>query len=149
MRPGPLAALALALAPQIAPAQSPVSVAPDVQQAQVVPSTQIVVGNTSGFALNVWISTGGQDWQKRQVPSGHATTVTSDRAVFAISTARSDTDTAADAKPQIGPAAISPVSQITPPYFYRVLPGGTRAAYCWSRGQQIWLVQVFGEQDCN
>lgn len=115
----------------------------------VLPDTQILIRNASGYDLSVWIATLDSVWRRYDVSSENSTLIDWKEAFVAIATTDSDDGETGNASPSMSPHDLVSEKLVNGTFYYRHLRGGTRALFCWSPTRDRWIVQVHGEQICN
>lgn len=115
----------------------------------VLPDGQILIRNASGYDLSVWISADDAGWQRYDIVGENSALISSRAAVVAIATTEDGDGFNAAEPPSRAPSAVSGDGAAEGFFFYRRLTGGTRALFCWSPGNDRWMVQAFGEQVCT
>src|SRR5690554_4471625 len=112
----------------------------------IVPDTQILIRNTSGYDLSVWVAGSDGNWNRYEITADNSVLIKLADAAVGIATTESDAED--NVLPTRQPGTISAEGETDGLFFFRKLSGGTRALFCWSPSRDRWMIQIFGERVC-
>ena len=141
--------LIASLAATLAQAEDDVSISDIPVSSGVLPDTQVLIRNASGYALSVWISSSSGGWTRYEIAPELSVLIKRASVAAAIATTDGDDDPRGSKPPPVRPDNIGGARLVQGAFHYASLKGGTRAIFCWAPAKDRWMVQAFGEQVCG
>lgn len=111
-------------------------------------SDEVFLRNTYSVELVFWLSINNEFWREFRLPVGTAARIREGSVHVAIATEVASND-GSEGPPPLPPTSVS-VSPVTDgAWFYRTVPGESRAEFCWDNSSRRWRLSVFGEDYCT